>query len=380
MRIGVDALFDAHGGCLANLRMLLAEWHRSGALKAHHLTVFASPRTAARLAGFTDDHMDVVVLGANEGGVVGRFFYEQVTLPGLLRRGKIEVVFCPANTMPFAAAMPAVATFQNAAPFCERLSEQGLGVGYRVRFALLGLAMRITASRARRVIFVSRYFQKLFEGRHGFEPERGVVIYRTVPGTYSAGVVALPAGVRAPFILNVSHAYPYKNLVELVRGFAQSTGRLRPDVQLVIAGDHESTYGRRVREEIRTLGIADRVLLTGPVAPEAVEALLRGCEFFVFPSTCENCPTALIEAIAAGVPIVCSDAGVMPEIAGDAAVYFDGRSPSSISEAIVRLEESETTRAELRRRCAAACERFPTPAAAADATLAAILHAGERGA
>ena len=324
--------------------------------------------------------MDVVVLGANEGGVVGRFFYEQVTLPGLLRRGKIEVVFCPANTMPFAAAMPAVATFQNAAPFCERLSEQGLGVGYRVRFALLGLAMRITASRARRVIFVSRYFQKLFEGRHGFEPERGVVIYRTVPGTYSAGVVALPAGVRAPFILNVSHAYPYKNLVELVRGFAQSTGRLRPDVQLVIAGDHESTYGRRVREEIRTLGIADRVLLTGPVAPEAVEALLRGCEFFVFPSTCENCPTALIEAIAAGVPIVCSDAGVMPEIAGDAAVYFDGRSPSSISEAIVRLEESETTRAELRRRCAAACERFPTPAAAADATLAAILHAGERGA
>jgi len=70
---------------------------------------------------------------------------------------------------------------------------------------------------------------------------------------------------------------------------------------------------------------------------EEIHALMAHCFLFIFQSTCENCPNTLIEALAAGLPIACSSSGVMPEIAGDAAVYFDPFDPDDIGRAIRKI-------------------------------------------
>ena len=87
---------------------------------------------------------------------------------------------------------------------------------------------------------------------------------------------------------------------------------------------------------------------------------MRRCELFVFQSTCENCPNTLIEALAAGLPIACSSSGVMPEIAGQAAVYYDPFAPRDIARALREVVSRPQLAAELRERARAQSLKFPT--------------------
>src|SRR4029077_8612726 len=85
----------------------------------------------------------------------------------------------------------------------------------------------------------------------------------------------------------------------------------------------------------------------GPVAFDALHALYHRADAFVFASSCENLPISLIEAMAAGLPVACSARGPMPEVLGDAGVYFDPERPEEIAAAIRSLYEDAPLRARL---------------------------------
>ena len=68
---------------------------------------------------------------------------------------------------------------------------------------------------------------------------------------------------------------------------------------------------------------------------------------FVFASSCENMPNILLEAMAAGLPIACSNRGPMPEVLGNAGVYFDPESPDQIANSLAMLLDNHDLRAEL---------------------------------
>ncbi|MGR3604067.1 glycosyltransferase family 4 protein [Sulfitobacter sp.] len=84
--------------------------------------------------------------------------------------------------------------------------------------------------------------------------------------------------------------------------------------------------------------------ITGPVAHDSIPTELAKSDIFIFPSSCENMPNTLIEAMAAKLPIACSDRGPMPEMARDAAAYFDPESIDSIADALSRLIENDSYR------------------------------------
>lgn len=87
------------------------------------------------------------------------------------------------------------------------------------------------------------------------------------------------------------------------------------------------------------------------VAPHAALAeYLRNADIFVFASSCENFPNILVEGMAAGLPIACSRLGPMPEIARDAATYFDPDDPESIAKALQALAGDPEMRQRLARR------------------------------
>ena len=83
----------------------------------------------------------------------------------------------------------------------------------------------------------------------------------------------------------------------------------------------------------------------GPVAHEELSLLYRQCDVNVFASSCENMPNILIEAMASGLPIACSNRGPMSEVLRDAGVYFDPENPDEISSAIKALIDSPDVRA-----------------------------------
>lgn len=374
MRIGINAVFQAHGGSLVHLSELLREWRKDGTLSKHAIVLFSSTANI-RALGTDLDGVTVVPVRRSDLGTAARLLVEQTELVRAVELQHLDVLFSPANTTPLRARIPSVVLLQNAAPFCQSVSPGSVGIAQWLRYRLLGHAMRLSVRRAARVIFVSEYFRDQFARHCEFDRAKAVVIYRArrpVFKTRRGPALLAEKGIHGPFVLSVSHLYPYKNLVELVDGFLMmSRARRASDRQLVLVGtEYFPGYKVRIQEAlVRQRALEGQVVLTGGQPGDVVAELLARCDVFAFPSTCENCPTALIEAIGAGAPIACSRVGVMPEIAGDAASYFDACDPQDIARVLGDLLRDVNLQVALRQRALARASRFPQPSEVAARTL-----------
>ncbi len=374
MRIGINAIFQAHGGSLVHLSELLREWRNDGTLSKHRVVVFSSTANL-RALGPDLDGADVVLLRRSDFGTAARLLVEQSELVSAIERERVDVLFCPANTTPLRTRIPSVVLLQNAAPFCESVSPSSVGAAQWLRYWLLGRAMRLSVRRAARVIFISEYFRDVFAKRCPFDVSKATVIYRAGRRRQETGraeTLLAEHGIDRRFVLSVSHLYPYKNLVELVEGFLIASREYSSfDDQLVLIGtEYFRGYRARIQQVLaRNRALDGQVILAGGQPGEVVAGMLARCEVFAFPSTCENCPTALIEALGAGAAIACSRSGVMPEIVGEAASYFDTHDPYDIARALGDLLRDANLRRELRERALARARRFPGPAEVAARTL-----------
>jgi glycosyltransferase involved in cell wall biosynthesis len=167
----------------------------------------------------------------------------------------------------------------------------------------------------------------------GIAPEKIETIYSGVAEEYFN---AQPSRRTRPYVLYVGTIEPRKNLDVLLDAWKM----VRTDCELVIAGPEG--WGSvqtlaRIRQEATYLGYVPEADLPGLVA---------GATVFVYPSLYEGFGFPVVQAMAAGVPVVTSNTSCLPEITGDAAVLFDPRSPSEIAAALTRLLDSEATRAQ----------------------------------
>ena len=95
------------------------------------------------------------------------------------------------------------------------------------------------------------------------------------------------------------------------------------------------------------LGLNDDVLLVGYVEDDVFSLLLKNAHALVYPSFFEGFGMPVLEAMSLGVPVVCSEVTSLPEVAKNAALYFDPRKPQEIAEALIRITLEEELRAEL---------------------------------
>ncbi|HHS97987.1 MAG TPA: glycosyltransferase family 1 protein [Chloroflexi bacterium] len=159
-----------------------------------------------------------------------------------------------------------------------------------------------------------------------------------------------------PYILSVGTLQPRKNFVRLIRAFARlRSAPLRLAPRLLIAGGRGWLY-EEVLEEAERRG--DRVRLLGFVDDADLPALYRNARLFVFPSFYEGFGLPVLEAMACGVPVVCSSASSLPEVAGDAALLVDPHDEEGLAAAMERALADETLRAEMRARGLQQAARF----------------------
>jgi glycosyltransferase involved in cell wall biosynthesis len=97
---------------------------------------------------------------------------------------------------------------------------------------------------------------------------------------------------------------------------------------------------------------------TGTVAHSELPALYAQADLCVFASSCENMPNILLEGMASGLPVACSRMGPMPEVLGDAGVYFDPESATDIARALRALIDSPTLRASVAQRSFERAQRY----------------------
>jgi glycosyltransferase involved in cell wall biosynthesis len=209
------------------------------------------------------------------------------------------------------------------------------------RIALKAL-VRPGAQRADRVLADSQAGKNDIAEHLGIPADRidvahlGCNITRTAP-TPEADVRSRFGLTDHRICLCVSAALVHKNLDALIQAFGRIASG-RTDLALVIAG-HAGREHERLRALADGTGHGVRIVLTGWISDSDLEGLYTLATCCVYPSLLEGFGLPVLEAMARGVPIACSDVSSLPEVAGDAAELFDGRDIASIARAIERLAD-----------------------------------------
>jgi glycosyltransferase involved in cell wall biosynthesis len=136
-----------------------------------------------------------------------------------------------------------------------------------------------------------------------------------------------------PIVLCVAAKRPHKNLHGLIRALPLTP---RPRPQLVLPGSPNS-YELELRRLAAECGVADSVRFLGWLPDDDLDGLYQIAGCFILPTFAEGFGLPVLEAMARGVPVACSDIPVLTEVTGDAALVFDPHDPASIAAAITRL-------------------------------------------
>jgi alpha-1,3-rhamnosyl/mannosyltransferase len=276
---------------------------------------------------------------------------EQLALPLTARRLSLDLLHSPYYIKPYWQPCPSVVTIYDLIPalYPQHLPSARARLVYRAttRLALATAQQVITLSEASRRDLVERYgvpaakvhvTHLAADARFRPQPAEDVAALRQKYG--------LPEG----YVLYLGINKPHKNLVRLIEAWAIVSGQpSAAGCQLVIAGYWDPRYPQ-ARERAAQLGLRDRVRFLGPVAEEDLPALYSGCELFVFPSLYEGFGLPVLEAMACGAPVVCSNTSSLPEVAGDAALYFDPTDVEQMANTLVRALANRKLRQEMRAR------------------------------
>jgi glycosyltransferase involved in cell wall biosynthesis len=176
------------------------------------------------------------------------------------------------------------------------------------------------------------------------------------------------------YVLYVGTLQPRKNLGTLIAAFA-ALGDEHTSTHLVIAGKQGWLY-EPLFAQVRQLGLAERVHFTGYAPQEDLPALLSAAQVFVLPSLYEGFGLPVLEAMACGTPVICSNVSSLPEVAGDAAILVDPRDTAQWVQALQRVLEDAGLRRALTERGLQQVQRFSWERCARE-TLA-ILEAASR--
>lgn len=310
-------------------------------------------RYAREISSRLADRLDVLVPPGMFRGARGHL-WEQTILPA---RTHGRLLWSPGNTGPLAVGKQVV-TIHDCAVFD---APQGFTSAFAWWYRKL---LPRLARRVRRVLTVSEFSrQRLIEWCR-LDPQRVTAVPNGVdsrfrPVAFSPQAPRPPiAGLPSSYVLCLGSLEPRKNLRRLLDAWRRAP-ELHSDLTLVLTGGNAGMF-----REAGLDPLPPSVLLTGRVADEHLPALYAGATMFVYPSLYEGFGLTVLEAMASGTPVICSNTTSLPEVAGDAACLIDPTDVDSLAAAMVRLANDAAERSELRERGLARAERFSWDAAA----------------
>lgn len=208
-------------------------------------------------------------------------------------------------------------------------------------FAYAQAMLRLAVRKADHVITVSQYSKQCIMERLRVSESKVTVIPNGMSiefGVFDknearATALQLWHGKRR-YLLCVCSLRPHKNLVRLLQACSKFWQRTQVDWNLVIVGNGKRAERDRLSVECQHLKISDRVIIVPFVADRELKSIYGGAEFVVMPSLSEGFGFPVLEAMASGTPVACSQSTSLPEIGGDAVSYFDPLSPDDMARAM----------------------------------------------
>ena len=345
MRIGIDAVMVAghRWGVHRALEGLLSGLAvgRTG----HEFIVYtgeAGTLEPPRAPGF-----EVREIPQAEKGSARRLWWQYTQLPDMLAEDGVDVFHAARYVGPWKCPVPMVATVYDVIALTHpHLVTRANRWHYR-------WAIPRTTRSSARVITPSAYTRNMLVEKLPEAEGKVVVAPLGVTGGEASAeereAVRAGHGLPARFLLFVGHVERKKNVPALVRAFARGRRDRRWPHHLAIAG----TLGgdaTAVRAAVRDCDVRECVHLLGPVDEAALGPLYAAAEVLVHWSLVEGFGLTVLEAMAWGTPVVCSDAGALAEVAGDVACVVALDDGDGLVEAIAELTSNEVLRGEMGRR------------------------------
>lgn len=319
MRIGIDARMLGNTGIGRYLRNLLIQLAKLDA--PHEYVVFLQPNETLPIR---QEHVISVHLP------VWTPIYsvkEQYRLPLEIRKQRIDLMHYPNFNVPLASGCPFVVTIHDL--IYNLYPEE---CPSKIAHLYARFMMKHAMKRAKIVVTDSEYSKRdLMRYFHLTEKKIRVILigadelceHSERANTMNAAELALKPryGIEGRYIFYVGKHHGYKNIATLVQAF-MTHQEVYQQTQLVIAGKRDPR-----RHELYDLAACldpdGRIIFTDFVEDEGLFDLYRGASLFVFPSLYEGFGLPPLEAMACGVPVICSNAASLPEVVGDAAILVD---------------------------------------------------------
>lgn len=280
---------------------------------------------------------------------VARSIWQRFELDFLAKMEGVTLLFVPGGTV-FSKFYPVVTLSQNLLPFdWNELARYGFSLT-SLRLLLLRWTQSRSFIKAQGTIFLSHFAKNTVQ---------------KVTGILEGDTNIIPHGVDQRFISMPRQQHPmscyndkepftliYVSIIDAYKhqwNVAEAVSKLRlqgyPIIIKFIGPAYPPAFQRFQRTLLKLDPEGAYLNYIGPISFQELHKHYICADLCVFASSCENLPNILIEGMASGLPIACSDRGPMPEALADAGIYFDPENPNSISGAIKILLDSPELRA-----------------------------------
>jgi glycosyltransferase involved in cell wall biosynthesis len=312
-----------------------------------HFTAFINREAAAANDGPWGELLPAVTVPVSARNRVQWVLGEQTLLPRLAARAGVDLLHSLASTAPVWGRFRRVVTVHDL--IYARFPDAHAGIRDKGMRVLVPWGV----SRSDRVVADSRSTREDLVELLGVDRERVDVVPLGL-GAIQREAPLAERDVRARFelgerrvVLSLSAKRAHKNLLALIGALARMPAEERP--VLVLPG-YPTAHEAELRERVRALGLEADVRFPAWISAAELEGLWAIARAFVFPSLYEGFGLPVLEAMARGVPVACSNASSLPEVAGDAALLFDPRDEAALATALTRLLDDPALAADLRER------------------------------
>ncbi len=343
MRIGIDARFWDEAGVGRYIRNLIAELSKIDS-QNEYVIFFLKKNLGQNLPkNFQEVETNFKWYG----------LAEQLKFPRVLRSHKLDLVHFPHFNTPVFYKGRFVVTIHDLIHqrFAMKRSTTHGGLIYAIKQLGYRFGFASSLKKSKKIITISDYVKNDLV-RYWQVPDDKIIITKEAA---EEGIIQLAKkmdqsqikkvlnkfNVQPPFIYYIGNAHPHKNVEGLIKAFLILRKRYQY-LQLVLSG-HDHYFWQRVKDEFREKNI----IYTGYVSDEEAVAFRKSAQVYVQPSFEEGFGIPLLEAFACQVPVVSSNAGSLPEVGADAALYFDPKDTNDMVEKLAMVLNSHKLAREL---------------------------------
>lgn len=354
--LGIDASNIRAGGGLTHLGQLLSAADPE-ALGFERIIVWSGAKTLNHLPDRS--WLEKIHLPILDRSLPLRYYWQQWLLPGCLQRAGATALFSPGGTLPRSLVIPQVTMSQNLLPFESQESKRfgNLTNLMRLKMLLLRQSQGRSVTHADGVIFLTEYARNRVFTELGIDSKRSAIIPHGIEKRFfcepkAPSMSPVFSTVRPFKIIYVSIVDVYKHQWHVAEAVASLRSKGIP-TEIEFIGPAYPPALNRLEATIRLKDPNGEFLhYRGAISFDSLHNAYKNADAFVFASSCENLPNILLEAMAAGLPIACSNRGPMPEVLGDAGIYFDPESSDTIEKALYTIFQGEDLRQQI------ACKAF----------------------